>query len=80
VIQGSVDGILRVFDAATGATLWSYDTMRAFDTANGVPGHGGSLDAAPYGAAGGTLFVTSGYARFGESAGNVLLAFRPRRR
>jgi polyvinyl alcohol dehydrogenase (cytochrome) len=79
VIQGSVDGILRVFDAATGATLWSYDTMRKFDTVNGVEGNGGSIDSSPYVAANGTLFVVSGYSRFGESPGNVLLAFRPKR-
>jgi polyvinyl alcohol dehydrogenase (cytochrome) len=79
VIQGSVDGVLRVFDAATGATLWSYDTMRKFDTVNGVPGNGGSIDSSPYVAANGTLFVVSGYSRFGESPGNVLLAFRPKR-
>lgn len=79
VVQGSVDGILRVFDAASGRTLWTYDTMRKYDTVNGVSGNGGSLDAAPYVAANGTLFVTSGYSRFGESPGNVLLAFRPKR-
>lgn len=79
VVQGSVDGILRVFDAATGATLWSYDTMRKFETVNGVAGNGGSLDSVPYTAANGTLFVTSGYSRFGETPGNVLLAFRPKR-
>jgi polyvinyl alcohol dehydrogenase (cytochrome) len=79
VLQGSVDGILRVFDAATGATLWSYDTMRKFDTVNGVEGVGGSLDSVPYVAANGTLYVTSGYSRFGETPGNVLLAFRPKR-
>ncbi len=79
VVQGSIDGILRVFDAATGATLWSYDTMRTFDTINGVAGNGGSLDAAPYVAANGTLFVMSGYSRFGQTPGNVLLAFRLKR-
>jgi hypothetical protein len=30
-------------------------------------------------AANGMLYVMSGYARFGEAAGNVLLAFRPKR-
>jgi polyvinyl alcohol dehydrogenase (cytochrome) len=79
VVQGSVDGILRVFDAATGATLWSYDTLRTFEAINGVAANGGSIDSAPYVAANGTLFVVSGYARFGEAPGNVLLAFRPKR-
>lgn len=79
VLQGSVDGILRVFDAETGAELWRYDTMRKYDTVNGVPGNGGAIDSSPYIAANGMLYVVSGYARFGESPGNVLLAFRPRK-
>ena len=76
VVQGSVDGILRVFDAATGATLWSYDTLRKYELINGVEARGGSLDAAPYVAANGMLYVVSGYSRFGEAPGNVLLAFK----
>jgi polyvinyl alcohol dehydrogenase (cytochrome) len=79
VLQGSVDGILRVFDAETGVPLWTYDTMRKFDTVNGVPGNGGSIDSSPYVAANGMLFLVSGYARFGESPGNVLLAFKPKK-
>jgi polyvinyl alcohol dehydrogenase (cytochrome) len=79
VLQGSVDGILRVFDNATGDELWRYDTMRKFDTVNGVPGNGGAIDSSPYVAANGMLFVVSGYARFGEAPGNVLLAFKPKK-
>ncbi len=78
VVQGSVDGILRVFDAKNGEILWSYNTVKDFDTVNDVEGNGGSLDSAPYIAANGTLFVQSGYSRFGQAAGNVLLAFRPK--
>jgi polyvinyl alcohol dehydrogenase (cytochrome) len=79
VLQGSVDGILRVFDAQTGAPIWSYDTMRKFDTVNGVPANGGAIDSSPYVAANGMLFLVSGYARFGETPGNVLLAFKPKK-
>lgn len=79
VVQGSVDGILRVFDAGTGAELWRYDTMRTFETVNGVAAHGGAIDSSPYIAADGMLFVVSGYGRFGEAPGNVLLAFRPKK-
>jgi polyvinyl alcohol dehydrogenase (cytochrome) len=80
VVQGSVDGILRVFDTVSGVELWRYDTMRKFNTVNGVPGNGGSLDSSPYVAGNGMLFVVSGYARFGESPGNVLLAFKPKKK
>lgn len=79
VLQGSVDGILRVYDGETGAELWRYDTMKPFDTVNGVAAHGGAVDSSPYVAAGGRLFVVSGYGRFGEAPGNVLLAFKPKR-
>jgi polyvinyl alcohol dehydrogenase (cytochrome) len=79
VVQGSVDGILRVFDGQSGAELWRYDTMKPFETVNGVAAHGGAIDSSPYVAADGMLFVVSGYGRFGEAPGNVLLAFRPKR-
>jgi polyvinyl alcohol dehydrogenase (cytochrome) len=79
VIQGSVDGILRVYDSQSGAELWRYDTMRKFETVNGVAANGGAIDSSPYIAADGKLFVVSGYGRFGEVPGNVLLAFRPKK-
>jgi polyvinyl alcohol dehydrogenase (cytochrome) len=79
VIQGSLDGILRVYDAESGAELWRYDTMRKFETVNGVAANGGAIDSSPYIAAGGMLFVVSGYGRFGEVPGNVLLAFKPKK-
>ena len=77
VIQGSLDGHLRVFDADTGSLVFSYDTIRDFDGANGVSGHGGAIDNASVIAANGMLLVNSGYGMFGQVPGNVLLAFRP---
>jgi polyvinyl alcohol dehydrogenase (cytochrome) len=79
VVQGSVDGMLRVFDGASGELLWEYDTVKEFETVNGIAGQGGSIDSAPYVAADGTLYLLSGYSRFGQAPGNVLLAFRPKR-
>ncbi len=80
LVTGNLSGMLRIFDGRTGDVLFEYQTNRAYPkTANGLPGHGGSLDSAPYVAADGALFVQSGYARFGEFPGNVLLAFRPKR-
>lgn len=79
VVTGTTQGMLRIFDAKTGEVLFEYMTNRPYeDTVNGVEGHGGGLDSAPYIAGDGTLFVQSGYARFGEPPGNVLIAFRPR--
>ncbi|MEJ1961574.1 MAG: hypothetical protein WDO56_08545 [Gammaproteobacteria bacterium] len=79
VMEGSVDGYLRAFDAATGALLFQYDTARAYETVNGVPGKGGAIDNASIVAANGYLFVNSGYALIGgQTPGNVFLAFRPK--
>jgi polyvinyl alcohol dehydrogenase (cytochrome) len=77
VFSGAVDGHLRAFSTADGRVLWDFDTARAFDTVNGVPGHGGSLDGAGPVIAGGMLYTTSGYSRNGGMPGNVLLAFGP---
>jgi polyvinyl alcohol dehydrogenase (cytochrome) len=78
VVTGTTQGMLRIFDGETGDVLFEYMTNRDFpDTVNGVEGHGGGLDSAPYVAGDGRLFVQSGYARFGEPPGNVLIAFRP---
>jgi polyvinyl alcohol dehydrogenase (cytochrome) len=80
VIEGSADGWLRAFDADSGAVLWSFDTAQPFTGINGVIGHGGAIDNASIVASNGLLFVNSGYAIIGgQRAGNVLLAFRPRR-
>jgi len=78
VITGSLDGRLFVIDGATGQELWRYDTLRDFDGVNGQAGRGGSIDNATIVAAGGTVFVGSGYGLFGQAPGNVMLAFRPK--
>lgn len=79
LVTGNLSGWLRIFDGKTGDVLFEYQTARDYDTVNGLPGKGGSLDSAPYVAGDGALFVQSGYARFGEIPGNVLLAFRPKK-
>jgi polyvinyl alcohol dehydrogenase (cytochrome) len=77
VFSGSDDGHLRAFSTEDGRLLWDFDTVREYQTANGVRAKGGSLDGAGPVIAGGMLFVNSGYARNGGIAGNVLLAFEP---
>jgi polyvinyl alcohol dehydrogenase (cytochrome) len=77
VFSGSNDGHLRAFSSEDGHVLWDFDTVRDYQTANGVKGKGGSLDGAGPVVVGGMLFVNSGYARNGGMAGNVLLAFAP---
>jgi polyvinyl alcohol dehydrogenase (cytochrome) len=75
VFSGSVDGHLRAYSASTGEMLWDTDTEREFQTVNGKPAHGGSLDAAGPAVVNGMLFVNSGYGQWGGMPGNVLLAF-----
>ncbi|MEM8767832.1 MAG: PQQ-binding-like beta-propeller repeat protein [Pseudomonadota bacterium] len=78
VVQGSLDGYLRIFDSADGALLFEYDTVRDYEGINGVAGQGGAIDNASVIAANGLLLVSSGYGMFGQTPGNVLLAFRPK--
>ncbi len=75
VFSGSLDGHVRAYSSESGEILWDYDTSREFSTVNGVAAHGGSLNGAGAIVVDGTVYVSSGYSRFGEAAGNVLLAF-----
>ena len=49
--------------------------MRTFETVNGVPARGGSLDGPGPVIGGGRVFVNSGYTVDGGAPGNVILAF-----
>jgi len=73
--SGSVDGHLRAYSSADGKIVWDFDTAQAYDTVNGVPGHGGAIDGPGAAIGGGMLFVNSGYPTAGGMPGNVLLAF-----
>lgn len=79
VIAGAMDGVLRVYDKATGEVLWSYDSVREFTTTDSGTAQGGSFG----GAAGpvfsdGMMFVNSGYGIYFHMPGNVFLAFGPK--
>lgn len=78
VVTGSLDGRLFVIDARTGQQIWKFDSLREYQTLNGVPGRGGSIDAASIVGVNGLVLVGSGYGMFGQAPGNVLLAFRPK--
>jgi polyvinyl alcohol dehydrogenase (cytochrome) len=75
VFSGSLDGHLRGYETETGTVIWDVDTAREFETVNGIPARGGSLNGPGATVAGGVLFVSSGYGSLGFMAGNVLLAF-----
>jgi polyvinyl alcohol dehydrogenase (cytochrome) len=78
MLTGGWDGILHAYAAGDGHELWSYDTVKAFDTVNGVEAKGGSMGAPGATVAGGMLFVGSGYIGTSNGMpGNVMLAFAP---
>jgi polyvinyl alcohol dehydrogenase (cytochrome) len=78
VFATSVDGHIRAHSAEDGRLLWDFDTVREFDTVNGVAAHGGSIDGPGAVVTGGMVFISSGYPRNGGIPGNVLLAFSGR--
>ena len=80
VLVGGLDGWLRAYASDDGRLLWAFDTGQTFSTVNGVAARGGAIDGPGPTVAGGMVFVSSGYALFGQMPGNVLLAFGPKRR
>ena len=74
VFSGSMDGHLRAHSTKDGKLLWDLDTVRDFETVNGVKAHGGSMNVAGATIADGMLFVDSGYNVLIGMPGNVLLA------
>jgi polyvinyl alcohol dehydrogenase (cytochrome) len=75
VFSGSIDGHLRAYSTATGAVIWDVDTAREFETVNGKPARGGSMDVGGPAVVNGMVLVNSGYGQWGGMPGNVLLAF-----
>jgi polyvinyl alcohol dehydrogenase (cytochrome) len=69
-----LDGHLRAYDAHSGQVMWALETAREFQTVNGIPARGGSLNGPGATVAGGMLFVSSGYSMIGFMPGNILLA------
>jgi len=78
--SGARTGILYALSTSDGHPLWQFDTARDFTTVNRVTARGGTIASAGPVAAGGMLFVVSGYSFGGaDKNGNVLLAFSPER-
>lgn len=75
VFSGGLDGYMRAYATDDGRLLWAFDTVRDFETVNGVAGRGGSIDGPGPVVARGLVFVNSGYGTFAQMPGNVLLVF-----
>ena len=66
---------MRAYSTTDGKILWDLDTIRSYQTVNGVPAQGGSLDGPGAAVGDGMVFFNSGYPTAGGMPGNVLLAF-----
>jgi len=74
VFSGAIDGHLRAYSTTNGSIVWDVDTAQTYETANGVPGRGGSLNVGGPAISNGTVIINSGYVQNGMP-GNVLLAY-----
>jgi len=75
IFSNSWEGVVRAFSSEDGHLLWEYNTVRDFETVNGVKAKGGSMAAPGPTIVDGTVFVGSGYTFAAGIPGNVLLAF-----
>ncbi|GAC12583.1 outer membrane protein assembly factor BamB family protein [Paraglaciecola chathamensis] len=75
VYAGSLDGMFRIFSASKGEILWEYDTKQTVTTINGVKGFGGSIESDGPVIANGKIYLSSGYDKWGEIPGNLLMVF-----
>lgn len=76
VFGGGLDGILRAYSSRDGSVLWEVETNRKFEAVNGVDAEGGAIESDGPVVMNDRLFVTSGYDKFGQKFGNVLLSFK----
>jgi len=65
----------QFYSTKDGSIVWTFDTNRSFETVNGIPANGGSINGPGPAVASGMVFINSGYSAFGGRAGNALLAF-----
>ena len=75
VFAGGLDGVLRAFDADSGDILWETNTWQGFGTPNGIEAQGGAIEADGPIVVNGQVYVTSGYDKWNEAPGNVLLVY-----
>ncbi|HZV09913.1 MAG TPA: PQQ-binding-like beta-propeller repeat protein, partial [Novosphingobium sp.] len=75
VFAGHLDGMLRAYDAASGALLWQADTTAPVTGVDGRQGHGGSMSGPGPAIWQGLVIANSGYGMYSHMAGNVLLVY-----
>ena len=73
-----VQAAMKAVERKTGKLAAQWDTARTFESINGIEGNGESVDNASIIAVNGLLLMNSGYGLFGQGAGNVMIAYKPR--
>jgi polyvinyl alcohol dehydrogenase (cytochrome) len=72
------DGVLHALSTVDGKEVWTYATLKPFDTINGVRAKGGSLGGPGVTIVNGVVYAVSGYVGVSNGVpGNVVLAFAP---
>jgi polyvinyl alcohol dehydrogenase (cytochrome) len=79
VIAATLGGEVMIFDGKTGVVLKTLDTIGPKPTINDVVAKGGSIDSHGISAGAGMVFINSGYGGFNQTAGNVLIAYKPKK-
>jgi polyvinyl alcohol dehydrogenase (cytochrome) len=75
IFGGHLDGMLRAYDADTGAVLWQYDTTQPMTAIGGQTAKGGSMSGPGAAVWKGKVFMNSGYGMYSHSPGNALMVF-----
>jgi len=79
IVGATLGGEVIILDGADGRVINRIDTVGPIPTLNkDVAGKGGSIDAHSISAGAGMIFINSGYGQFGQTGGNVLIAYKPK--
>jgi polyvinyl alcohol dehydrogenase (cytochrome) len=79
VVAGTLGGEVMIFDGKDGTVLNTVDTVGPKPSINGIAAKGGSIDSHAISAGAGLLIINSGYGAFGQTPGNALIAYRPKK-
>jgi polyvinyl alcohol dehydrogenase (cytochrome) len=79
LVGATLGGEVIILDTEDGRVLNRLDTTGARNVLNkDVAGKGGSIDSHAISAGAGMIFINSGYGSFGQTPGNVLIAYKPK--
>lgn len=76
VVVGALNGYVFAHDKDTGEVVWELDTKVDYESVNNVPASGGAIDATGPVFSGDYMILNSGYASFGQLAGNALIVYK----